>query len=215
MSVLGSVHGRLVFGRRIRVLSDRLARMLPLGSTVLDVGCGDGSLDKLLLQQRPDLCLQGVDVLVRPATRIPVQPFDGRHLPFPDASFDAVLLVDVLHHAEDAMQLLREAARVTRDSVVIKDHLRDRFLAGPMLRFMDYLGNAPHGVRLPYNYWPRRQWTLAWENAGLDTAEFHSDLRLYPPPFEHLFGGSLQFLARLRRGSRPTVGGEPLGGKRV
>ena len=65
--------------------------------------------------------------------------------------------------------LLREAARVARQGVVIKDHTRDGILAGPILRFMDFVGNAHHGVALPYNYWPRRCWIGAFEELGLSS----------------------------------------------
>ena len=66
------------------------------------------------MRQRPDLEITGVDVLVRPKNHIPVQLFDGRQLPFPDQSFDAVMFVDVLHHTDDPSVLLREAKRVAR-----------------------------------------------------------------------------------------------------
>jgi hypothetical protein len=59
---------------------------------------------------------------------------------------------------EDPMTLLHEAARVARQSVIIKDHTRDRMLAGPKLRFMAQVGNARFGVALTYNYWPRQKW---------------------------------------------------------
>src|SRR5690606_11978895 len=129
-------------------------------ATVVDVGCGDGQLGALLQQARPDIALKGVDVLVRPNTFIPVSPFDGHRLPFDDDSVGAVLLVDVLHHCDDPTGLLRDCARVARDAIIIKDHLADGFLAVPTLRVMDFVGNAGHGVALPYNYWTREQWSM-------------------------------------------------------
>ena len=60
-------------------------------------------------------------MLVRPETHVPVTPFDGEHLPFADGSFDAVILVDVLHHASDPLALMREALRVSRGLLVVKD----------------------------------------------------------------------------------------------
>ena len=38
--------------------------------------------------------------------------------------------------------------------IVLKDHTRNGLFSGSTLRFMDWVGNARHGVRLPYNYWP-------------------------------------------------------------
>ena len=68
----------------------------------------------------------------------------------PDASFDVVMFVDVLHHTDDPLLLLQEAQRVGK-IILVKDHFRKGFLAGPTLRFMDWVGNAHHGVVLPYN----------------------------------------------------------------
>lgn len=197
MSFIGQLHGDLVFGRRVRVLSDRLAALLPPDATVLDVGCGDGTIDRLLMQLRPDLQISGIDVLVRPETHIPVTQFDGKHIPFADGSYDAVLFTDVLHHTDDPTILLAEAARVARKAIVIKDHARDGLLAGPTLRLMDYVGNAHHGVVLPYNYWPRARWVQAFERLKLKVGAWHSQLHLYPAPASWLFDRSLHFVARL------------------
>ena len=68
------------------------------------------------------------------------------------------MIVDVLHHAGDPEALLAEAARVAR-TVVVKDHFCDGVAAYPALRFMDWIANAVHGVRLPYNYLSLPQWT--------------------------------------------------------
>ncbi len=125
MGLLAGLHGSLVFNRRARVLSERLAQMLPPNATVLDVGCGDGSIDRLIGERRPDVTISGVDLIVRPRTHIPVTAFDGKRIPFEDGAFDIVMFVDVLHHTDDLETLLREARRVARRAVVLKDHTRD------------------------------------------------------------------------------------------
>jgi SAM-dependent methyltransferase len=170
---------------------------------VLDVGCGDGTLDSLMLGARPDVSIHGIDVLVRPETRIPVTQFDGNRIPFEDASFDAVLFVDVLHHTLDPLALMREASRVSRHCLVIKDHTRDGLLAGPTLRFMDWVGNAHHGVVLPYNYWPEWRWHAAFETLDLAVEQWIAEIGLYPWPANLLFDRHLHFVARLRKRS-PT-----------
>lgn len=197
MPLIDAVHDRYVFNRRVRVLADHVAGLLPEGARVLDVGCGDGSLAAGLLARRPDLAVEGIDVLVRDRTRIPVRPFDGRSIPHPDRSFDVVLFVDVLHHTDDPAVLLGEAARVASGSVVLKDHTADGLLAGPTLRFMDRVGNARHGVRLPYNYWPEARWRAAFARLGLEPEAWVSDLKLYPSWADWAFGRSLHFVARL------------------
>jgi hypothetical protein len=95
------------------------------------------------------------------------------------------------------MVLLREAARVARVGLVIKDHFAKGILAKTRLRFMDYVGNARHGVSLPYNYWTEKQWRAAQSQLGMEPAFLVRDLALYPVPADVVFGANLHFIARL------------------
>ena len=205
MSLVDAVHGGYVHRRRVRVLCEHLAALLPPKAQVLDVGCGDGLLAHSILQRRPDARISGLDVLVRPGAYLPVQAFDGRVIPHRDASFDVVLFIDVLHHLDDPMTLLAEAVRVSRRYLVIKDHARNGLLAGLTLRFMDWVGNARHQVALPYNYWPKERWAEAFQRLDLRVDLWKQELRLYPAPATWLFDRSLHFVARLDLGeARPA-----------
>jgi len=197
MNLTEHIHGRYVYNRRTRVLSDHLAKLIPKDCHILDVGCGDGLLAHLITQKRPDLNLRGIDVLVRDRTYIPIVEFDGQQLPYDDASFDGVMFVDVLHHTQDPMILLREAVRVARKAIVIKDHTLNGLFAGLTLRFMDAAGNARHGVPLPYNYWPRQRWLKAFSILGLKVGVWTTKLRIYPWPASWIFDRSLHFVTRL------------------
>jgi SAM-dependent methyltransferase len=196
--MLGSVHGKLVFGRRIRRLAAAVVDRLPANARVLDVGCGSGDLAALIMRLRPDVAIEGIDVLVRPDTAIVVHAYDGARIPFPDKSFDAAIVIDVLHHTDDPQSVLAEIARVA-PIVIIKDHLRDGLLANSTLRFMDWVGNAAHGVRLPYNYLSRREWIRIWQDLGLRTSAFATQLSLYPRPASWLFDRGLHFVTILSR----------------
>ena len=200
MKWLAGLHGRLVFDRRTRILSERLADLMPPDAKVLDVGCGNGLIAHLIGRRRPDVSITGLDVIVRPETHIPVVSFDGQHIPFDADNFDVVMFVDVLHHTNDPEILLREARRVARQAVVLKDHTRNGFLAGPTLRLMDWVGNAPHGIALPYNYWPERRWRDAFDRIGLTPGVWLNRLDLYPVPANWLFDRCLHFIARLDPG---------------
>jgi len=197
MPLLDRVHGNLVHGRRVRVLADWLARLLPQNATVLDVGCGDGLLAKIVGDARPDLTLEGIDVLVREGTHVPVRPFDGKHIDSPDGAYDAVMFVDVLHHTDDPNVLLKEAARVARQCVVLKDHTMDGPLANTTLSFMDWVGNARHGVALPYNYWPKARWLEAFKDLNLTVDQWEDRLGIYPAWARPIFERKLHFAARL------------------
>lgn len=194
----GAVHHELIFGRRVRILADHVASMLPASArTVLDVGCGDGTLGHLVMRRRPELHVVGIETRARPVTSIPVTEFDGKTIPFESASCDAVIIVDVLHHAYDAHILLKEAARVASQAVIVKDHVLGRPLSRPRLRAMDWVGNVAHGVELPYNYWTRNQWRDGFREAGLLEVDRRERLGLYPPPVSWIFERGLHFVSRL------------------
>jgi len=193
-----ALHGRMIFGRRVQALADNIADMLPAGvSTILDVGCGDGSLGAAIAARRPAVDIMGVEIRARPHTSIPVTEFDGRQLPFPEGAFDVVMLVDVLHHAEDPGILIAEAGRVAARAVIIKDHLTDAWLSHERLRMMDWVGNIGHGVPLRYAYWSQQQWTDAFRTAGLREVERREKLGLYGPMLRALFERRLHFVSRL------------------
>lgn len=198
---ISSCHKALVSGRRTRVLAELLAAKLPQRAAVLDVGCGDGAIGSVIASLRPDVSIQGVEYLVRPGCKIECQSFDGSTLPFSDASFDVCLFVDVLHHTQDPAVLLREATRVTRSFVLLKDHLDENILDDLTLRFMDWVGNRPHGVVLPYNYKSRKQWTEYFLKCGLKEENWTSKVPLYPWPFSVVVGRGLHFVALLRKSS--------------
>lgn len=205
MRVFERTHDNFAYGRRVSRLCDHLSSVLPRDADVLDVGCGDGRLARLIQEQRPDVTIRGIDVLVRPHTEVPVEQFDGKSIPLTDDSVDAVMFVDVLHHTDNQIDLLREATRVARRCVVLKDHTMNGVLAEATLRFMDRVGNARHGVVLPYNYWTRQQWTDAAKQLDLTVGTWVSDLDLYPAWADWAFGRSLHFVARLDLRQRPVA----------
>lgn len=197
LGVVEQIHARYSYNRRLQKLSDHLAEVIPANATVLDVGCGDGELSSLIMQKRPDVKITGIDVLLRPHSRIPVMLYDGQNFPAAANEYDAVMFNDVLHHTEDPLSLLKEASRVARHSIILKDHTLNGFLAGPTLRFMDWIGNARHGVVLPYNYWPKQKWVDGFSSLNFSVDKWTADLKLYPSWADWMFGRTLHFVARL------------------
>lgn len=199
MSLLDKIHGQHVFRRRVRVLSKMFAELLPANASVLDVGCGEGSIDYLIMSQRPDVTIKGADALVRSHTQIPVDLLDGKTLPYGDESIDVVLLVDVLHHSQDPIGLLSEVARVARHKILLKDHICEGPWDRCLLKTMDWVGNARHGVPLLSNYWSRQQWQDAFTRLNVVPVQWHEKLGLYPQPAGWIFDSSLHFLAELEK----------------
>jgi SAM-dependent methyltransferase len=196
-ALLGAVHEKVVFNRRVSVLAQSLGALIPPDSSVLDVGTGDGQIAEGMAAVQPGVRVEGIDIMKRPETRIPVTLFDGTTIPFADKSFDVVTFVDVLHHTDDAAVLVKEAARVAKRAVVLKDHLSENALDHTTLKVMDWVGNAPHGVVLPYNYLSRARWEEIFDAAGLTVDRFETSVPLYPWPASAVFGRGLHFVARL------------------
>lgn len=204
MTLLERIHGTYVHNRRVETLARQIAELLPMHASVLDVGCGDGRLARRIRERRSDISIRGIDVLVRPEAHIPVSAFDGTRIPEADEAVDVVMFVDVLHHTADPMVLLREAARVAALGIVIKDHLCEGAFAAPVLRFMDRVGNRRHGVALPHNYWPRKQWERALAQLNVTPEVWRTRLGLYPFPANLVFERSLHFLTLLRPANKST-----------
>ncbi len=197
MAGVFAVHQGTVFKRRVRVLADGIADLLPRDARVLDIGCGDGSIAAAVMQRRSDVEITGIDVLVRPVTLVAVTEFDGETVPFADDSFDVVTMIDVLHHTDDPVVLLKESARVARRGVVLKDHRAENPVDRGLLRFMDWVGNKGAGVVLPYNYLSADQWDRAHDACGLRIGAEVEDIPLYPRPAAWVFGGRLHLLRYL------------------
>jgi ubiquinone/menaquinone biosynthesis C-methylase UbiE len=83
---------------------------------LLDVGCGNGGVSRLLRERVAEVC--AVDVDNSPewsdGPGLTFLQADGEHLPFEDASFDLVHSKDSLHHMEDPARALAEYRRVLR-----------------------------------------------------------------------------------------------------
>jgi SAM-dependent methyltransferase len=175
--------------------------MTPSDAEVLDVGCGDGLIGSLISELRPDVTVSGIDIQVRGSDQahIPVEPFDGVSIPRADHSVDVVMLVDVLHHADDPLALLTEAARVADRAIVLKDVTPLGPLSGLTLRFMDWVGNARHDVPLPYTFWSQEEWRRAFSRIGFRPMATRRRLGLYPIPANLLFEKRMHFIVRLVR----------------
>lgn len=101
-----------------------IAALVPRGSRVLDLGCGNGELLAHLRQHRGcsgyGIEIDDANVLACVQRGIDVIQLNleaGLAL-FDDASFDVVLQLDTLQHLRNTEAMLRETARVGRIGVV-------------------------------------------------------------------------------------------------
>jgi SAM-dependent methyltransferase len=91
-----------------------IARVIPRGSEVLDVGCGNGFIAHHLSAMLRTNAV-GIDLGTSVDAPIDYRRYDGARFPVDGDSVDAVLLCYVLHHAQDVRVVLNEMRRVLRD----------------------------------------------------------------------------------------------------
>jgi ubiquinone/menaquinone biosynthesis C-methylase UbiE len=194
---VGKLHQRFVKPRQAERIVDYLLKFLPPEGHVLDVGCGTGRIARLLAERNPKLRIEGIDVLAQPRAEIPVTVFDGVTIPWERKTVDAVMLVDVLHHTDRQAQLLREALRVSRGPVVIKDHVSETRLDRAVLAFMDWVGNRSLGIASLHKYCSKAQWEQLFEEVGVRACEMTPVTGLYPFPFNLVFERNKQVMFRI------------------
>ena len=135
-------------------IQNALAQLVPEGSRVLDLGCGDGAM-LAHLQATRGCSGYGVEIddanvlacVKRGVNVIQLNLDEGLAL-FDDASFDVVLQIDTLQHLRNAEVMLRETARVGRVGIVAFPN----FAHWPN-RFSVLQGRMPVTKRLPYQWY--------------------------------------------------------------
>jgi SAM-dependent methyltransferase len=166
---------------------------------VLDIGCGDGTIARLIADSRPDISIEGVETSPRANCQIRCMSYDGQKLPFQNQSFDVCLLVDVLHHTDNIAGVLGEASRVSRCFLLIKDHLSENALDYLTLKVMDWCGNIHHTVRTPFTYQSHRAWKQHFTNCNLIASSWTTRVPLYAFPVSLLAGRGLHFVSLLQK----------------
>ena len=131
-----------------------IAELVPRGSRVLDLGCGDGAL-LAHLQATRGCSGYGVEIddanvlaCVKRGVNVIQLNLDQGLAIFDDASFDVVLQIDTLQHLRNAEVMLRETVRVGRVGIVAFPN----FAHWPN-RLSVLMGRMPVTKRLPYQWY--------------------------------------------------------------
>ena len=133
---------------------DAIARLVPQGSRVLDLGCGDGALLDHLQRERGchgygiEIADHNVLACVTRGVNVIQLNLDEGLAMFDDGSFDVVLQIDTLQHLRNAETMLVETARVGRVGIVAFPN----FAHWPN-RLSVARGRMPVTRRLPYQWY--------------------------------------------------------------
>lgn len=101
-----------------------IAEFVEPGSRVLDVGCGDGGLLRLLAEAKGvdgrgiELSQRGVNDCVAKGLPVIQGDADSDLVTYPDLSFDAVILSQTIQATRDPLNVLREMLRIGRRGIV-------------------------------------------------------------------------------------------------
>ena len=131
-----------------------IARLVPPGSRVLDLGCGDGALLDVLQRERGcsgygvEIADDNVLACVRRGVNVLQLNLEDGLAIFEDNSFDVVLQIDTLPHLRNAETMLQETARVGRTGIVAFPN----FAHWPN-RLAVLRGRMPVTRRLPYQWY--------------------------------------------------------------
>lgn len=134
-------------------LNELVARMVPQGARVLDLGCGTGELLAHLQATRGctgygvEIDDANVQACVQRGVNVLQLNLEAGLAMFGDASFDVVLQIDTLQHLRNAEVMLRETVRVGKVGIVAFPN----FAHWPN-RVQVALGRMPVTKALPYEW---------------------------------------------------------------
>ena len=137
-----------------RWMIETVAAMVPRGSHVLDLGCGDGALLSHLQEQRGctgygvEIDDTNVAACVERGVNVIQLNLDQGLRMFDEQSFDVVLQIDTLQHLRNAQTMLLETLRVGRMGIITFPNFAHWFN-----RWSVMLGRMPVTRKLPYQWY--------------------------------------------------------------
>ena len=156
-------------GQDVRWRQEAVRRLrLAPGNTLLDLGAGTGDLGRLALRQQPDIRLVAADFSLemmlagKTSGPLPWLNADALHLPFPDATFEAVVSGFLMRNVGDLDSALQEQVRVLKPGGRIAILETTRPHAGiftslvrvHMRLVIPWIGGLVSGDREAYRYLP-------------------------------------------------------------
>lgn len=137
------------------------------GARILDVGCGCGIVGETF-KNFFEAEVTGIDIKDVNISSFPFQIYDGKNIPFPEKSFDVVLINYVLHHAEDPISLLKEAKRVTRDKIVIFEDLLEGIISKLRCKIHGASFNKFFKIKNQTSFKSEKEWEKIFKEIGLN-----------------------------------------------
>lgn len=175
-------------GKRAELIHSQINKHV-IGPRVLDLGCGDGLVADLVARDGYEVQMADiVDYRAPGVHHAFTKTIEGEPLPFASNSFDTVLLLTVLHHANCPLQVFGESLRVSRNRIIVIESVfgvqpsdvpsgDDRAHAfvslgeaqGHFLSFIDWFYNRVlhDEVQVPFKFNSPAAWSDIFRNFGM------------------------------------------------
>ena len=158
---------------RTKKLFHTFETFLESGERILDIGVGGGWIGQMI-REKKNAKITLLDVVDLNQTSEPLVLYDGKTIPFSRDSFDVSLLLLVLHHCEDPINVLQEAKRVTSKKIIIfEDTFVSKFdkilvcLGDIMWGFSSFLVN-PSGENIPCHFKRVTEWKEIFKSLDME-----------------------------------------------
>ncbi len=152
-------------GGNLRI--DLALRVIPAGRKLLDVGCGSGTLGRVLLSEGKypevhglELSEEAVAKARERGLKAVIFNLNGGPFPYPDRVFDTVTCLAVIEHVFDPRALLDEVARVLAPGGML-------LLDTPNMRYVKHLWSLIIRRRFPVTAGDGEDLRLAYDGGHL------------------------------------------------
>ena len=161
-----------IFSKIYELAAQKMCRdcqkFIKKGDRILDLGCGSGIVAKTF-QDFFQVKIIGVDVKDNRVVPVDFKVIDGKNLPFPENSFDIVLINYVLHHSKDQISLLKESKRVCKNKIIIYEDLPEGVISKLLCKIHGISFNKFFKIENPAFFKTSEEWHTTFENLGLKT----------------------------------------------
>lgn len=165
-----------------RIIEDMAVRTVDVfdkfvnpGEKVLDIGAGGGWISREL-KKRKNIEITLLDVINFNQTDLKLIIYDGKKIPFSENTFGTSYLICVLHHCQNPLEVLKEAARVTKDKIIIIEDVHNSILSRFLLCFKDIATNLAFCIftklvreftNIPFNFKKISEWEETFKDLDL------------------------------------------------
>ena len=138
-------------------------------SQILDLGCGSGIIGHEFAKFFNSELL-GLDIIDNRIIPVPFLKMEGNDLSFlGNDTYDVVLIAFVLHHCQNPIELLKEAKRVSRGTIVLYENLNQGLLS----RLFCFLHGVSFACLFQNNsnrgkFFSDAEWRKIFDDSGLE-----------------------------------------------